>query len=93
MFMISTDPEHSTTLVLSGKSNRNDEEILMPDCFLAYKNDKTGADVSDQMSSYYSSLRRSLKWYRKVTFEVITGISVVNAHVLYNKYLQLIRCT
>ena len=43
-------------------------------------------DVSNQMSSYHSSLRQSLKWYRKVAFEIITEMSFVNAHILYNRY-------
>ena len=84
--MISTVPVHSATLVPSGKSNRNGEEILKPDCVLAYSNAKKGVDVSDQINSYHTSLRRSLKCYRTVAFEIITGLSVVNAHKRYNKY-------
>ena len=82
MFMISIVPEHSSTLVPSVKSNRNGEEILKPDCVLTYNNAKKEVDVSDQMSSYHISLRRSLKWYRKVVFEIITAMSFVNAYVL-----------
>ena len=33
-----------------------------------------------------TSLRKSTKWYRKIAFELLTGTSVVNAHVLYNKH-------
>nr|CAH7729291.1 unnamed protein product [Callosobruchus chinensis] len=36
------------------------------------------------MSSYFSVLRKSLKWYRKVCFELLFGTSVVNAWVVYN---------
>ena len=41
--------------------------------------------MSDQMSSYQSALRKTKKWYRKLALEFITGTSVVNAWVLYNK--------
>ncbi|KAF2367685.1 PiggyBac transposable element-derived protein [Trinorchestia longiramus] len=86
VFMISTVLEHDGSLVLSGKTNRNGEELKKPQCVLDYNNAKKGVDVSDQMTSYHTALRRSLKWYRKVAIEIITGMSVVNAHVLYNKY-------
>ncbi|KAF2346631.1 PiggyBac transposable element-derived protein [Trinorchestia longiramus] len=86
MFMISTVLEHDGSLVPSGKTNRNGEELKKPQCILDYNNAKKGVDVSDQMTSCHTALRRSLKWHRKVDIETITGMSVVNAHVLYNKY-------
>ena len=39
------------------------------------------------MSSYNSALRKTRKWYRKVAIELITGTSVVNAWVMYNKFI------
>jgi len=42
-------------------------------------------DVSDQLSSYNSALRRCTKWYRKVMIELIWGTSLVNAYFLYSK--------
>ncbi|KAF2353273.1 PiggyBac transposable element-derived protein [Trinorchestia longiramus] len=86
VFMISTVPEHDGSLVPSGKTNRNGEELKKPQCVLDYNNAKKGVDVSDQMTSYHTALRRSLKWHRKVAIEIMTGMSIVNAHVLYNKY-------
>ncbi|KAF2346896.1 PiggyBac transposable element-derived protein [Trinorchestia longiramus] len=86
VFMISTVPEHDGSLIPSGKTNRNGEELKKPQCVLDYNNAKKGVDISNQMTSYHTALRRSLKWHRKVAIEIITGMSVVNAHVLYNKY-------
>nr|CAH7767758.1 unnamed protein product [Callosobruchus chinensis] len=37
------------------------------------------------MAAYSNCLRRSVKWYRKLAFEFITGTSVVNALYFYNK--------
>lgn len=50
-----------------------------------YNKAKKGVDFSDQMSSYHSVLCRSLKWYRKLAFEILFGTSVVNSWVVYNK--------
>ncbi|KAF2365962.1 PiggyBac transposable element-derived protein [Trinorchestia longiramus] len=83
---LSTIPKHTDTLVPSGKKNRNGVEILKPGCVIDYNAAKKGVDISDQMTSYSTSLRRSTKWYRKVAIELLTGTSVVNAWVLSKKY-------
>lgn len=41
--------------------------------------------MSDLRSSYHTPLRRSMKWYKKVAFEVLLNTSVINALILYNK--------
>ncbi|KAJ8971449.1 hypothetical protein NQ314_000706 [Rhamnusium bicolor] len=46
---------------------------------IAYNSAKSFIDVSDQMSSYSSVIRRSIKWNRKVAVEVILGTSVINS--------------
>ncbi|CAG5059179.1 unnamed protein product [Parnassius apollo] len=43
-----------------------------------------GVDFSDQMSSYYSTLKRGLKWFRKVGMEYLLGMALVNAWITYN---------
>lgn len=42
-------------------------------------------DICDQKSSYHSPLRKYMKWYEKVTIEIILNTSVLNAMCLYNK--------
>ncbi|XP_054259553.1 uncharacterized protein LOC128984274 [Macrosteles quadrilineatus] len=83
--MVSSSPNHDSTLVNSGRRNRTNEPILKPKCVLDYNNVKKGVDYSDQMSSYYTTLRRNLKWYKKVALELITGTTLVNSWVIYGK--------
>lgn len=45
---------------------------------------RRGVDYSDQMASYHSSIRKPLKWYKKLVLELITGTVMVNAWILYN---------
>ncbi|KAJ8931030.1 hypothetical protein NQ314_016108 [Rhamnusium bicolor] len=56
-----------------------------PSAIIAYNSAKSFIDVSNQMSSYSSAIRRSIKWYRKVAVEVILGTSVINSLYLYNE--------
>lgn len=56
-----------------------------PSAIVDYNNAKAFVDMSDQMTAYSNSLRKSVKWYRKVAFELITGTSLVNALLLFNK--------
>lgn len=44
---------------------------------------KSYIDRSDQMASYSSPLKRSLKWYRKIAFDILLSTSVVNALSLF----------
>lgn len=53
-----------------------------------YNKNKQGIDVSDQMNSYFTPLRKSIRWYHKVAFQLLLGTSVVQPHVegvTYNK--------
>ncbi len=82
--MISTVPEHSDALIPCGKKNRKGEEVLKPECVIAYNKAKKEVDMSDQLTSYYTPLQKSKKWCRKLAIELIAGTSVVNDSVLYN---------
>nr|CAH7750024.1 unnamed protein product [Callosobruchus chinensis] len=59
-----------------------------PKCITDYNKAKKGVDISDQMSSYYTALRKGLKWYRKIGFELIFGSAIVNSHIVYNEVNQ-----
>ena len=59
---LSTIPEHSGELVPSGRRTRTNVEILKPSSELDYNAAKKGVDMSDQLTSYSSALRRSSKW-------------------------------
>lgn len=56
-----------------------------PDMVIKYNQGKSFIDRSDQMTSYSTPLRRSLKWYRKVAFDILLGTSLTNALSLFCK--------
>ena len=57
---------------------------IKPAAVLAYNKYKTGANRSDQMLSYYSFERKTIKWWKKLFFHLF-DVAVVNAHILHNK--------
>ena len=57
---------------------------IKPAAVLDYKKYKTGVDRSDQMLSYYSFERKTIKWWEKLFFHLF-DLVVVNAHILHNK--------
>lgn len=63
-------------------SGRNPEKEK-PDSVVDYNKCKAFIDLSDQMKSYSSSLRKGIKWYRKIAVELLLGSSMVNAYLLY----------
>ena len=56
-----------------------------PTAIIDYNKGKAGIDLSDQMASYACVLRKGVKWYRKLAMELLLGVSVVNAYVIYKK--------
>ena len=85
VLMISTRPSHSASVVDSGKTNYRNQRIIKPQVVLDYNEGRQGTDLSDQLSTYYTCLRKSLKWYRKVAFELIFGTALVNSYLIYKE--------
>lgn len=82
VFMLSTIPGHSTALVDVGRARRG-QPVMKPQAVLDYNRNKRGVDSSDQFSSYYPSLRKTLRWYKKVAMELVAGTALVNAWLLH----------
>ena len=64
------------------KREKNKPEMFV---YMYYNGTKQGIDVSDQMASYHTCLRKTICWYHKVVMELILGTAVVNAAILYNR--------
>ncbi|XP_044764485.1 piggyBac transposable element-derived protein 4-like [Coccinella septempunctata] len=51
--------------------NIHGEKKYKPKAVIDYNKGKSSIDISDQMASYNSAIRRTMKWYRKVAVEAI----------------------
>ena len=58
------------------------KRIMKPQVLLDYNGGRIGTDLSDQLSSYYACLRRSIKWYQKVAFYLVFGTVLVNSYLI-----------
>jgi hypothetical protein len=81
VLMIST--KHNSDVV--EVSNKFGKKVNKPAMVLEYNKWKAAIDTSDQMSSYSTSLRRTVKWYHKIAIECLFGTTLVNALILFNK--------
>lgn len=77
---LSTNHTAETTNV-----RRRGEDIDKPTIICDYNNSKSFIDLSDQLKAYSTPLRKGIKWYRKLAFELLLGTSLVNAYILYKK--------
>ncbi|CAK1584313.1 unnamed protein product [Parnassius mnemosyne] len=78
VLMLST--KHSkgfTTVVKKGRV------IRKPKVIVAYNKAKGSVDISDQMTSYSSPLRKTVKWYKKLAIELVLNTALVNSWVMY----------
>jgi hypothetical protein len=48
-----------------------------------YNTGKSFIDRSDQIMSYNTPLKKTIKWYKKVTFDILLTTSTVNALSLF----------
>ena len=83
VLMLST--MHDAEDILTHKKDKNGVPIIKPLLVHEYVKYMRGCDVSDQLVSQYSFLRRSVKWWRKLFFHLV-HVVVNNAYVLNRKY-------
>lgn len=78
--MISTTHKHSMVEIQGKRANNNK---IKPACIIDYNKHMSGIDRSDQMLAYYSTPRKTVRWYRKIFFHLI-DLCIWNACYIYN---------
>ena len=74
---------HKGIHVDTGKVTRHTQQpIIKPDAIIAYNKFLGCVDHSDQLLQYSAMRRRTLKWYKKVTFHLFY-LCNVQAHIVY----------
>lgn len=66
-------------------SNRHNIKKMKPREVAEYNKGMSGIDRSDQMISYYSCPRKTIRWYKKIIFHLL-DISVWNSFYIYKKF-------
>lgn len=79
---------HGLEYVETGTRDRNGIPVLKPLVICEYNKAKVGIDVSDQMSSYGTAVRKTIRWYHKVAEELLLGTAVVNSWLAYKTHLK-----
>ena len=82
--MISTKHRHA----MVENTNKRGNKKIKPQCILDYNRYMSGIDKSDQMMSYYSTPRKTIRWYRKIFFHLF-DICLWNSFYAYKKIKQL----
>ncbi|CAG4942393.1 unnamed protein product [Parnassius apollo] len=67
--------------------NRFQQRKIKPAEVAEYNQHMSGVDRADQMISYYSSPRKSIRWYKKVMFHLL-DVAVWNSFFIFKKYCQ-----
>ena len=71
---------------LTSNTTPSTRSRLKPKAVIEYNKGKAGIDLSDQMSAYASVLRKGIKCYRRLAFELLLGVAVVNAYFIFKKH-------
>ncbi|CAH1982587.1 unnamed protein product [Acanthoscelides obtectus] len=81
VIMLSTKHTNETVDV----PKRNGESVAKPKVVADYNKAKSSVDLSDQMAAYSSPLRKTVKWYKKLTIELLLSTALINAYILYRE--------
>lgn len=81
VLMLSTKNKDETVEV----QKRGNGTVKKPKVILDYNSGKSSVDITDQMGAYQTPLRKSVKWYRKLAFEIFLNTAMINARILYNE--------
>lgn len=84
VLMIST--EHPADLV--DYRNKQGRVVQKPTVILEYNRHMKGVDKKDQMLSYYPSLTKTTRWYKKVIYHVM-HVMLLNANMMFNEHKRL----
>lgn len=78
---------HRAEYDILDKQRQDGTPILKPTCITEYVKKMGGVDVSDQIVQYYTVIRKTVKWWRKLFFHLY-NLAVANAYILHNKYAE-----
>ena len=76
---------HEAIFVKTGKVGRDGHNIEKPEAVYYYCSRMGGVDLSDQLLNYFSFLRKSTKWSRKLLIHLI-NLVILNAYILNRHY-------
>ena len=76
--------KHTSSMEELPKRNRPDVMIAKPSCIVNYNQGMGGVDRSDQLAASHRSVRKFIKWYKKLFFYFFY-MCLVNAHCLYKE--------
>lgn len=77
---------HDSKMVRTTKKTKKGEDVIKPNAVLDYNKYMAGVDRADQYLSYYSILRKTVKWSKKLFFYLL-NCALFNSFVVY-KSLQ-----
>jgi len=81
--MLSTKHSDSTVEVV-----KRGHTIFKPQIVIDYNDGKSSVDQSDQMTSYQTPLRKTIRWYKKLGFEIILNTAIVNSWIMFKQVKQ-----
>ena len=72
---------HSPTITVLNKIDRRTNMLVMkPTCVVEYCKHMGGVDLSDQINGYHTVLRKTVKWYKKLFFQLF-NLCIVNSYI------------
>ena len=76
---------HDAQEILTTKKDSHGNRLPKPQIIFEYTKNMSGVDLSDQYMAFHMSMRKSMKWWRKLFFHIMNMI-LLNAYILNTKF-------
>ena len=73
---------HTSEMVDTGKTDKHGDSIIKPACVVSYNQGMGGVDRFDKLSATCRSVRKHVKWCKKLFFYLV-DIAIVNSFLLF----------
>ena len=71
--------------MLTTKKDSHGNRLPKPQIIFEYTKNMSGVDLSNQYMAFHMSMRKSMKWWRKLFFHIMNMI-LLNAYILNTKF-------
>lgn len=87
--VLALSTKHSNGFVTVTSKRNPNKRVMKPIAITEYNKHKCSIDLSDQLASYSSPARRSIRWFQKLATDLLFSTAVTNAYIIYKQHKRL----
>ena len=91
-FLSTFHPPNDKSQIKRRNADGTERSVTVPTAVKDYSRHRSGVDTLDQLTSYYSITRRSVRWWPRLCWWLV-DVAIHNAHKLFQRVVEPSRTT